>query len=140
MRKAWNRKKLSKLPPKERPSFATQTSAPGNNPLLKFQGTGKSHNPRSRGKRSRAEELAEQVQAAQRKSWVNGPYARASYRVEIPRSLWSNDELSRMGFRPYAKPKRVFNFSGPTAKADAGAFDKELREWLENPVGPPPQK
>ena len=53
----------------------------------------------------------------------------------------SNRALKGMGFRPCHKPKRLFSFRGPNAKADAKAFARTMMEWLENPnrVGPPPQ-
>ena len=50
--------------------------------------------------------------------------------MKIPKSLFSGRALVRMGFRPRAKPKRAFDFKGPTAKADALAFDQEMMEWL----------
>ena len=135
-------RELNAMPDHKRPSFATQTSAPGNNPLLKFQGTGKSHNP---GALERERSLAEMRAHYQAQPRVTGPYfvrERAVYWMKIPKSLWSDGELTRMGFRPWDKPKRAFSFSGPTAKADAEAFDEKMTEWLEKwkkGVGPPPQ-
>ena len=59
----------------------------------------------------------------------------------IPKSLWSDGDLARMGFA--RKPKRAFDFKGPTAKDDARAFDDKMMKWLKkwnpNVVGPPPQ-
>ena len=133
-------RKLRALPPQLRPTFKTQTSAPGANPSLKFGGAGKSRvvkRTHARGppaKRSRAEISAQALR-------VTGPDSRGRYRMKIPKSLWSDGDLARMGFRPRAKPKRAFDFNGPTAEDDARAFDKTMMEWLKNPnrVGPPPQ-
>jgi hypothetical protein len=138
-------RELNAMPDHKRPTFPTQTSAPGKNPLLKFQGTGKSHNP---GALERELSLAEMRAHYQAQPRVTGPYFVGAggritvYWMKIPKSLWSDGELTCMGFRPWDKPKRAFSFSGPTAKADAEAFDEKMTEWLEKwkkGVGPPPQ-
>ena len=64
--------------------------------------------------------------------------------MKIPKSLFSDRALARMGFprRHRAAPKRLFDFFGPTAEDDARAFDKTMMEWLKKwkkGVGPPPQ-
>ena len=63
--------------------------------------------------------------------------------MKIPKSLFSDKALVRMGFpRPRDKPKRAFDFKGPNAKADAKAFARTMMEWLKKwkkGVGPPPQ-
>ncbi|CAH0366636.1 unnamed protein product [Pelagomonas calceolata] len=120
-----------------RPSYETQTAAPGNNPSIKSR-----KGDRSGGVRLHPETKRPQAEINAQAQRVTGPYARGTYQMKIPKSLFSNKALARMGFRPTKKPKRLFSFSGPTAKDDARAFDKKLMGWLKKwkkGVGSPPQ-
>lgn len=130
--KARRDRQNAKLPPHKRKTFKTQTLAPGTGGR-KSQATGRARSKSSySSKRSRAE-ISAQVQT------VTGPYyGRGEYKMRIPKAQWSNRALKGLGFG--SKPKRDFHFSGPTAKADADAFDETMMEWLENPnrVKPPP--
>ena len=129
--KARRDRQNAKLPPHKRKTFKTQTLAPGTGGR-KSQATGRARSKSSySSKRSRAE-ISAQAQT------VTGPYGRGEYKMRIPRAQWSNRALKGIGFG--SKPKRDFHFSGPTAKADADAFDETMMEWLENPnrVKPPP--
>jgi hypothetical protein len=134
-------RKLRALPKQKRPTYASQTTI-GHG--LRFQGAGsqkrvvKSTHARGPPSKRSFAEISAQAQAQR----VTGPDARGNCRMKIPKSLFSDKDLVRMGFpRPRDnKPKRAFDFSGPTAKADADAFDETMMEWLENPnrVKPPP--
>ena len=125
------------LPKQKRPTYASQTTI-GHG--LRFLGAGSKKrvvkSKHARGPPSKRSQ-AEINDKAQR---VTGPDSRGRYRMKIPRSLWSDGDLARMGFRPRDKPKRDFDFKGPTAKDDARAFDDKMMKWLKNPnrVGPPP--
>ena len=129
---------LEALPPQLRPTFDSQTAAPGNNPGIKSRATG-----RARSVRLHPETKRSQAEVSAQARRVTGPAPRGgSCKMKIPKSLFSDKALVRMGFpRPFPRPpKRAFDFSGPTAKADADAFDETMMEWLENPnrVKPPP--
>ena len=127
---------LAKLPAHLRPTFLSQTTALP----MRSQATGSRRGPayvRPDGGRSQAE-ISAQTQAR----WVTGPDSRGDYQMKIPESLWSNRALGRMRFRPRDKPKRAFNFKGPSAEADAKAFARTMMEWLKKwkkGVGPPPK-
>ena len=129
---------IAKLPANLRPTFKTQTLAPGSG-LIKKRAAGRSRvvkRTHARGpppKRSRAEVYAQALSVR--------PLSRGQYRFVILSSAWSDPELRGLGFRPYRTPKRQWDFKGPTAKDDAEAFAKKMMEWLENPNrdGPPPQ-
>ena len=132
-------RKLEALPPQLRPGYKSQTAKLGTHTGLKFRGTGKGQGGGHRAppsKRSRAE-ISAQTQA---RLGVTGPHSRGQYLLTIPRGLFSDRALRRMGFGH--KPKRCFSFKGPTAKDDARAFAKKMMGWLEKwkkGVGPPPQ-
>ena len=128
-------RELEAMPVEQRPTYVSQTTTYLNSSLA----TGSRRGPayvRPAGVRSRAE-ISAQTQAQR----VTGPY-RGQYRMTIPKSLFSDKALVRMGFpRPRDKPKRAFDFKGPTAEADARAFDKTMMGWLKKwkkGVGPPP--
>ena len=135
--KARRDRQNAKLPPHKRKTFKTQTLAPGSG-LIRYRATGKANGSvrlHPETKRSRAQILAE----AKNVGPIDGG---RRYQFKIPKSLWSNGELAKMGFRPRDKPKRYFEFKGPTAEADAKAFARTMMEWLEKwkkGVGPPPQ-
>ena len=128
---------LEALPPQLRPTFDSQTAAPGNNPGIKSRATG-----RARSVRLHPETKRSQAEVSAQARRVTGPAPRGgSCKMKIPKSLFSGRALARMGFRPVKKPKREFIFTGPTARADAEAFDDEMMKWLKDPNrdGPPPQ-
>ncbi len=127
---------LEAMPVEQRPTYVSQTTTY----LRKSMATGSRNGQayvRPAGVRSLAE-ISAQTQAQR----VTGPDARGNCRMKIPKSLFSDKALVRMGFpRPRDKPKRAFDFKGPTAEADARAFDKKLMGWLKKwkkGVGPPP--
>ena len=128
-------RKLRALPPPLRPSYKSQTLAPGIG-LIRYKATGKANGSvrlHPETKRSRAEIVAGALRVT--------PIGRGRYQFAIP-SGWKDYALVRMGFRPCSKPTRNFVFKGPTAKADARAFDKKLMGWLKKwkkGVGPPPK-
>ena len=146
-------RQLKAMPAHKRPTYKSQMAAPGKverppsiivtkKSRVRRQAYSQLH-PRlhPETKRSRAEILAQA-------RTVHGPYftrpsSPPKYRMEIPKGLWSDPDLVRMGFQPVRKPKRAFSFTGPTAKADAEAFDDKMMKWLKkwnpNVVGSPPQ-
>ena len=127
-----------KLPPRLRPTYKIQKLAPGSG-LFKSRAAGRSRVVKSkhaRGpppKRSRSEISAQALTVRK--------LADGRFRFVILESARSDFALWKLGFRPCKNPKRHFDFNGPTAEADAKAFEATMREWLENParVGPPPQ-
>jgi hypothetical protein len=136
--KARRDRKLKALPPTKRPTSRTQTLAPGTIlPSWKAYGGRRTAGTykRAEGVRSQAE-ISRSAQARKVRQLAGGVY-----RVVILKSAWSDQELRDLGFRPYHKLKRHWDFKGPTAEADAEAFERTMMEWLENPdrVGPPPQ-
>jgi hypothetical protein len=138
--KAKRDRKLRELPPELRPTYKRQRAAPGNNPGIKFQGAGSKRvvkRTHARGpppKRSRAEISAQALTVRK--------LADGRFRFVMLKCTWSDKELKDLGF-PIRNGKRLrfWDFNGPTAEADAKAFEATMMEWLENPdrVGPPPQ-
>jgi hypothetical protein len=129
---------LNNMPAEERPSYGSQTTI--GHGFRRFAGKkkpGEKPYVRPEGVRS----LAEIGAGALRVTPIGGN-CQGRYRMKIPKLMWSDADLVRMGFRPRAKPKRAFDFSGPTAEDDARAFDKKLMGWLKKwkkGAGPPPQ-
>ena len=133
--KARRKRELEAMPVEQRPTYVSQTTTYLRRSMATGSRNGQAY-VRPAGVRSRAEINAK----AQR---VTGPYARGTYQMKIPKSLFSGRALRRMGFpKKNGKPKREFYFKGPTAKDDARAFDKKLMGWLKKwkkGVGPPPK-
>jgi len=125
---------VAALPDNLRPTYGSQTTiGHGMRSYATGRAIGGRVIKRPPAKRSRAEIVA-QAQTIY-------PMDRGRYYFKLSEALWSDWELGRMGFRPVRKPKRTFYFSGPTAKADAEAFERTMMKWLKDPNrdGPPPQ-